>query len=274
MKYSVLFLLISLLTAASSSAAETETAPPAPEESSGEAVEKPDADAWREDIAETRQRMQAFNLISRLSTSGGAKVSIPSQYQRLPLEEMEDTKKLAGKGLEVYLRELRLYNVRLDNPGDTKWAESHPYLPTTIYFDRIQVSADAKTKFANFPLKSQFLDGKLPVNFDILRKAYEVNVMPEAREKEGRIGNVKIESGIPFASGILTRQLGPKLQQSLIEFGIGQTLKLNMDGGMDLQSLVQKGIYSVITGELEEDDDLKPLLEDDKLKNVLDGLFR
>lgn len=181
---------------------------------------------WQPQLASVREQLGLLGLFARATSLGGITVKIPKEVQRIPLEMMEGTEDIVRAGIEVYLKEVRFQNLRVDHDESPLWLDRRPLLPGLAAFDRLGVSIDAKTKVGTFPVKCDLRQGALPFQFHCIEQGYDIGIAPPYRKDETHIDDVRLDFGGPVASGLLTKLFGSKVAQLVVEAAAGQTFQL------------------------------------------------
>ncbi len=234
------------------------------ESPAAEETAPPDFEPWRPQLAEAREYVNWLKLFSQATAFGGAKIKVPKEVQRVPLEMFEDTKALHDRGIRVYLKELEFRDIHFDTNEEPVWREDHPALASLMQFARIGFNADVKTGIGTFPVGGEFNNGRMPLDLDLTEAGYALNVIPESRRDEAQLDRMRIKFGGPIASAALTGLLGKKAAEAILTAGVGQTLQ------MDQGDLLGKGTLKSLFKQGEDEDSL----ENQAIGTVLDLLFK
>lgn len=234
---SVVLFLVAAAPVWSAPAGTAEPAAPADAQAQGAETQEPAAptaepcaecrpEAWQTQLSSVRDQLNLLGLLARATGLGGATVRIPREIQRIPLEMMEGTEELTKRNIELYLKEVRFLNLRLDREETPLWQDQRPLLPGLATFDRLGVTLDAKTRMGTFPVQCELRQGALPFQFHCKQEGYDVGIAPPYRRDEAKIEDVKLDFGGPVASGILTKIFGRKVAGLVIEAAAGKTFQL------------------------------------------------
>ena len=215
-------------------AAEAKPALPAP---TAEPCPECRPEDWQGQLGQVRDQLGLLGLFAKATSLGGVTVKVPRELQRIPLEMMEGTEDIVRAGIEVYLKEVRFQNLRLDHDETPLWLEQRPLIAGLAAFDRLGVAIDARTKVGTFPVKCDLKQGALPFQFHCNQEKYDVGIAPPYRRDEAHIGDVRLDFGGPVASGLLTKLFGKKVTQLVLEAAAGQTFQLGQQdllGGLPI----------------------------------------
>lgn len=186
-----------------------------------------DAHAWESQLSQVRQQLDLLKLFSAATAMGGVSVNIPKPVQRIPLENIAGMQNVAKTGLKLHLKELKLSDVAFEYQQEPQWVDNRPAVPSLMRFSKVGISVEAKTAVGAFPVKCTFRNGALPVDFECTDAGYTIHVIPAPRKQEARLDHVSIDLGGPGGGRVLSKIFGKKLAEAVLQFGVGQTLKLD-----------------------------------------------
>lgn len=184
-------------------------------------------DAWQPAIREVLDQLDILELFSMATRLGGITVKVPREMQALPVRMIEGADELRDRGIEIYVTELQFRDVNFIYDETPEWAEERPRIPTLVEFRRLAFAADVKTRLGTAPVGATFENGKLPVDFlPLLEKGFDLAIIPESRQADTDLNNIRLQVGGPVASRIADRFFSDKVARLILEHGVGQTLQL------------------------------------------------
>lgn len=188
---------------------------------------------WRPSIDATLDQLELLDLFATATKFGGMKIKIPKEMQSLPMRMIEGADELKDKGIEIKVTELEFRNLKIIRDKSATWRDERPFMPVRLDFDKLGVSADAKTKVGVIPVGAVFEQGSMPADFlPLIKKGFNLEVLPEKRMEETNLDKVKLKVGGALTSGIANRFFSKKVAQLILEHGVGQTLQMGEDGLM------------------------------------------
>lgn len=200
----------------------------------------PDLQAWESQLGKIRQQLELVKLFSAATSMGGLSVDLPGMVQAIPTENI---KELAKANIKLDLKSLKLEDMQFSYTDEPQWREERPAIPSLMRFSRVAATVEAKTPLGKFPVKCSFRNGVLPLNFECKEGGYDILVIPEPRKAEAKIGDVSFDLGGPLANHVSSKLFGPKVAESILQFGVGQTLKLDKGallGGTSAPALLDR----------------------------------
>ena len=186
-----------------------------------------DRDAWQPSVQAVFEQLNMLDLFAAATHLGGMTVKIPRELQALPMRMIEGADDLRDRGVEIHVTELQFRDLNFVYEDTPNWAGERPLIPTMIEFGRLAISAEAKTRIGTAPVGATFENGKMPVDFlPMLDKGYELALIPEARQDDAVLDNVRLQVAGPVATRIANRFFSDKVTRLILEHGVGQTLQM------------------------------------------------
>ncbi|HPO14764.1 MAG TPA: hypothetical protein PLI09_15085 [Candidatus Hydrogenedentes bacterium] len=195
-------------------------------ESEGDTASPPERNVqgWEPQMESIRQQLDLIKLFCVATAVGGMSVDLPKMAQAIPAENIQE---LAKANIQLDLKSIKLADLQLSYDTTPKWQEERPAIPSLLQFSRVTASVEAKTPLGKFPVKCSFKNGVLPLNFECKERGYDIRVIPESRKAEAKIEEVSFDLGGPLANHVMSKLFGRKVAESVLQFGMGQTLKLD-----------------------------------------------
>ncbi|HOZ46123.1 MAG TPA: hypothetical protein PLO37_10055 [Candidatus Hydrogenedentes bacterium] len=220
-----------------------------------------DLSIWKPQIEKVHKQFDVLKLFSAATQFGGVSVKLPDQVQQIPLGLFPETKKLEDMGVRVFLKELEFKNADFSYDKEPQWIENHPAVPSMMKFGRVGFTAKVKTGLGELPVECEFQDGQLPFDFDLTDVGYAVNVIPERRNTEAQLDNLRFKLGQGPGGGLVSKIFGKELAKTILKFAAGQTL------------VMEKG--SLLSQEnLDRMIDKDSVLADPAVQNLLRGILK
>ena len=215
--------LLLLLSLFSTGDALSEEAPAAPEKVYSR-------EEWRPSIEATLDQLSLLDLFATATKFGGMKIKIPKEMQSLPMRMIEGADELKDKGVEIKVTELEFRDLKIVRDNTAQWRDDRPFMPVRLEFEKLGVSADAKTKLGVVPVGAVFEQGSMPADFlPLIKKGFNLEVLPEKRMEESNLDKVKLKVGGALTSGIANHFFSKKVARLILEHGVGQTLQMGQD---------------------------------------------
>lgn len=211
-------------------AASAQDQPAAPPAEGVEAAKTYNPEEWREPVQKASSQLDLLEFFAQATRFGGVTVKVPRELQRVPLESIKGAEKLADKDIEIYVRELTFKDLVFNREREPLWLETRPVLPVLLDFSTVGVAAEAKTKLGVIPLGAVFSDGKLPFDFDLRKDGYDLGILPERRQADANLSNLKLKVGGSLASGVANTFFKDDVAKLIMQYGLGQTLKMDKAG--------------------------------------------
>jgi hypothetical protein len=183
---------------------------------------------WAGPVDQAGRQFDLLQLLAKASHFGGITVKIPGDLQRVPLEPL-GLQDLEERGIELYLKEFTFRNMDFSRAEKPLWMETRPVLPALMRFATLGASIEVKTKMGVIPLGATFRDGALPFDFDFRKDGYDLGLIPERRQGEARLDNIRLHVGGPIATGIVNAFFTDDVARLVLKYGVGQTLKMDED---------------------------------------------
>jgi hypothetical protein len=143
---------------------------------------------------------------------------------------IEGADELKDKGIELKVTELEFRNLKIVRDKSAQWRDERPFMPVRLEFDKLGVSADAKTKVGVVPVGAVFEQGSMPADFlPLIKKGFNLEVLPEKRLEETNLDKVKLKVGGALTSSIANRFFSKKVARLILEHGVGQTLQMGQN---------------------------------------------
>jgi len=193
-------------------------------ETGGDKAPSHNLQAWESQLDKIRQQLELVKLFGAATSMGGLSVDLPGMVQAIPTENI---KELAKANIKLDLKSLNLENMQFSYADELQWREERPAIPSLMRFSRVVATVEAKTPLGKFPVKCSFRNGVLPLNFECKESGYDILVIPEPRKAEAKIEDVSFDLGGPLANHVSSKLFGPKVADAILQFGVGQTLKLD-----------------------------------------------
>ncbi|HNZ49399.1 MAG TPA: hypothetical protein PLZ53_05295 [Candidatus Hydrogenedentes bacterium] len=188
---------------------------------------------WRPSIEATQEQLELLDLFAAATKFGGMKIKVPKELQSLPMRMIEGADELKDKGIELRVTELEFRNLKIVRDATPQWQENRPRMPVRLEFDKLGVSADAKTKLGVIPVGAIFEQGTMPADFlPIIQKGFNLEVLPEKRLQETNLDKVKLKVGGALTTGIANHFFSKKVARMILEYGVGQTLQMGQESLM------------------------------------------
>ncbi len=209
-------------------------------EDGGDKAPSHNLQAWETQLGKIRQQLELVKLFSAATSMGGVSVDLPGMVQAIPTENI---KELAKANIKLDLKSLKLEDMQFSYTDEPQWREERPAIPSLMRFSRVAATVEAKTPLGKFPVKCTFRNGVLPLNFECKERGYDILVIPEPRKAEAKIEDVSFDLGGPLANHVSSKLFGPKVADAILQFGVGQTLKLDKGallGGTSAPALLDR----------------------------------
>ena len=196
-----------------------ETPPPATETAEEPVVH--DIEPWRPQLAQIKDQLKLIAQFAALTALSETTIKVPKELQKLAIPELE------AKNVEVFLEEVRFHKIRLDQEETPHWLEDKPAIPALLDFATLGAAATVKTPVGRFRVFGTFRDGSLPCDFQATESGYNVNVIPERRADDAKLGKVSLSLGKRRDNSVLSALLGKEFPMKLLQLAAGQTLAMD-----------------------------------------------
>ncbi len=178
---------------------------------------------WQPQLAEVRAQFDLLKLFAQATQFKEMSITIPKEVQHIAIPELDERR------IHVYLKKLKFHKLTLNHDAAPLWMQDHPAIASMLSFAKLGIAVEVTSPLGRSPVGCVFRNGKMPCDFDLTSSGYDMNIIPERTTDKARLGDVQIDFGGPLLSMALSKWFGKDLAQSILQFGAGQTLKMDRE---------------------------------------------